>query len=126
MPQPTCIVTGASRGIGRAVAAELARTHNVIGTYRSRRHAAEQLSRQTGCQVFPCDVASAADRAALLAFARERFEHLDLLVNNAGIGPRERRDMLEATEESMWVSGGGGGGRGGRGAARTPNPPPSR
>jgi NAD(P)-dependent dehydrogenase (short-subunit alcohol dehydrogenase family) len=101
MSQPTCIVTGASRGIGRAVATELARTHSVIGTYRSRRDAAEELSRETGCEIFPCDVASAEDRAALLRFAHERFEHLDLLVNNAGVGPRERRDLLEATEESF-------------------------
>ncbi len=101
MPQPTCIVTGASRGIGRAVAAEMARTHRVIGTYRSRRDAAEEMSHATGCEIFPCDVASGEDRAALLRFARERFEQLDLLVNNAGVGPRERRDLLEATEESF-------------------------
>src|SRR5690349_14248875 len=36
-----------------------------------------------------------------MAFARERFESLDLLVNNAGMAPRERRDLLEATEESF-------------------------
>jgi NAD(P)-dependent dehydrogenase (short-subunit alcohol dehydrogenase family) len=94
-------VTGASRGIGRAVALELARTHNLIGTYRGRRDAAEELRAATGCEIFQCDIASAEDRAALLAFARERFESLDLLVNNAGMAPRERRDLLEATEESF-------------------------
>jgi 3-oxoacyl-[acyl-carrier protein] reductase len=94
-------VTGASRGIGRAVAVELARTHNVIGTYRGRRDAAEDLRNATGCEIFQCDVGSRDDRAALLAFARERFESLDLLVNNAGMAPRERRDLLEATEESF-------------------------
>jgi NAD(P)-dependent dehydrogenase (short-subunit alcohol dehydrogenase family) len=46
-------------------------------------------------------VASAEDRAALLAFTRERFERLDLLVNNAGIGQRVRADILDATEESF-------------------------
>lgn len=101
MAQPTCIVTGASRGIGRAVAAELARTHRVIGTYRSRLDEAERLRAETGCEIFPCDVARAQDRAALLTFARERFESLDLLVNNAGMAPRERRDILEGTEESF-------------------------
>jgi NAD(P)-dependent dehydrogenase (short-subunit alcohol dehydrogenase family) len=35
-----------------------------------------------------------------MAFARERFASLDLLVNNAGMAPRERRDILDATEES--------------------------
>ena len=101
MGTPTSIVTGASRGIGRAVAVELARTHAVIATYRGRRDAAESLRAETGCEIFQCDISAAADRAALLAFARERFDGLDLLVNNAGIAPRERRDLLEATEESF-------------------------
>jgi NAD(P)-dependent dehydrogenase (short-subunit alcohol dehydrogenase family) len=99
--KPTAIVTGASRGIGRAIATELARTHSVIGTYRGRRDAAEDLRAQTGCEIFQCDVALREDREALIAFARERFESLDLLVNNAGMAPRERRDLLEATEESF-------------------------
>jgi NAD(P)-dependent dehydrogenase (short-subunit alcohol dehydrogenase family) len=101
LPQPTSIVTGASRGIGRAVATELARTHRVIGTYRGRRDAAEQLQSETGCEIFQCDVSSRDDRNALMQFARERFESLDLLVNNAGMAPRERRDLLDATEESF-------------------------
>jgi NAD(P)-dependent dehydrogenase (short-subunit alcohol dehydrogenase family) len=97
----TCIVTGASRGIGRAIAIELARTHRLIGTYRGRQDAAESLRDQTGCEIFQCDVSSPADRERVMDFARERFERLDLLVNNAGMAPRERRDILEATEESF-------------------------
>ena len=97
----TAVVTGASRGIGRAIATELAKTHRVIGTYRGRVDAAESLRAETGCEIFQCDVSSRADREALLAFAHERFDHLDLLVNNAGMAPRERRDMLDATEESF-------------------------
>jgi NAD(P)-dependent dehydrogenase (short-subunit alcohol dehydrogenase family) len=99
--KPSAIVTGASRGIGRAIATELSKTHSVIGTYRGRRDAAEELRTQTGCEIFQCDIGSHDDREALIAFARERFESLDLLVNNAGIAPRERRDLLEATEESF-------------------------
>jgi NAD(P)-dependent dehydrogenase (short-subunit alcohol dehydrogenase family) len=101
LPRPTSIVTGASRGIGRAIAIEIAKTHDVIATYRGRRDAAESLQAETGAAILQCDISSRQDREALLSFARDRFEHLDLLVNNAGIAPRERRDMLEATEESF-------------------------
>jgi len=101
MTKPAAVVTGASRGIGRAIAIELAKTHQVIATYRGRKDAAESLRDQTGCEIFQCDVASGADRAALVAFAHEKFDRLDLLVNNAGMAPRERRDLLEATEESF-------------------------
>jgi len=97
----TAVVTGASRGIGRAIATELAKTHRVIGTYRGRVDAAESLRAETGCDIFQCDVSSRTDREALMAFAHERFDRLDLLVNNAGMAPRERRDMLDATEESF-------------------------
>src|SRR3954453_2414407 len=97
----TAIVTGASRGIGRAIATELAKTHQVIATYRGRQDAAESLRAATGCEIFQCDIGSREDREALIAFARERYPKLDLLVNNAGMAPRERRDLLEATEESF-------------------------
>ncbi len=96
------IVTGASRGIGRGIARELARTHRVIGTYLGSREHAESLKAESGCEIFRCDISKPEDRAALIAFARETFpDGLDLLVNNAGIAPRERRDILEATEESF-------------------------
>jgi 3-oxoacyl-[acyl-carrier protein] reductase len=95
------IVTGASRGIGRGIAMELAKTHAVIATYRGRLDAAESLQAEIGCEVFPCEISSGTDRKALLAFTREKFGRLDLLVNNAGMAPRERRDILDSTEESF-------------------------
>jgi 3-oxoacyl-[acyl-carrier protein] reductase len=96
------IVTGASRGIGRGIAQELTKTHRVIGTYLGSLEQAESLKAETGCEIFRCDISRAEDRAALIAFAREIFpDGLDLLVNNAGIAPRERRDVLHATEESF-------------------------
>lgn len=101
MSKPLAIVTGASRGIGRGIATELASTHQVLATYRGRRDAAESLQAETGADIFQCDISSANDRAALLRHAQEKYESLDLLVNNAGMAPRERRDMLEATEESF-------------------------
>ncbi|MCU0246108.1 MAG: 3-ketoacyl-ACP reductase [Bryobacter sp.] len=101
MDKPVAIVTGGSRGIGRAVATELSKTHHVVATYRGRRDAAESLAAETGCAITQSDIGSRADREALLAFTREKFGRLDLLVNNAGMAPRERRDILEATEESF-------------------------
>jgi NAD(P)-dependent dehydrogenase (short-subunit alcohol dehydrogenase family) len=59
------------------------------------------LREETGCEIFQCEISSGEDRTALLAFARQRFKKLDLLVNNAGMAPRERRDLLDATEESF-------------------------
>lgn len=99
--KPVAIVTGASRGIGRGIAENLAATHSVVATYKGRLDAAQSLQAATGCEIFQCDVSQAADRAALIAFTRERFGRLDLLVNNAGIGQRVRADILEATEESF-------------------------
>jgi 3-oxoacyl-[acyl-carrier protein] reductase len=98
---PSAVVTGASRGIGRAIALELARTHQVVATYHEREDAARSLRQECGAEIFRLDIASPADREALLAFCRERWERLDLLVNNAGIAPRQRLDLLEATEESF-------------------------
>jgi len=99
--KPAALVTGASRGIGRGIAIELSRTHSVIGTYQGRRDAAESLRDETGAEIFQCDIGVAADRQGLIEFARQRFGRLDLLVNNAGMAPRVRRDILEATEESF-------------------------
>jgi NAD(P)-dependent dehydrogenase (short-subunit alcohol dehydrogenase family) len=99
--KPVAVVTGASRGIGRSIAADLTRTHKVIATYRGRKDAAESLQSETGAIPFQCDIASPQDREALMAFTIEKCGRIDLLVNNAGMAPRERRDILEATEESF-------------------------
>ena len=99
--RPVAVVTGGSRGIGRAVALELAKTHNVVATYRERRDAAERLQAECGAEITACDVTSAAAREALVEFVRQRFGRLDLLVNNAGMAPRVRADILDATPESF-------------------------
>jgi NAD(P)-dependent dehydrogenase (short-subunit alcohol dehydrogenase family) len=101
LDKPVAVITGASRGIGRGIAVELARDHAVVATYRGRRDAAESLRAETGAEIVQCDVGSREDRSALVQFALERFGRIDLLVNNAGMAPRERRDILEATEESF-------------------------
>lgn len=97
--KPIAIVTGGGRGIGRGIVTELTRTHHVIATYRGNRDAAERVRAETGCEIVQSDISSPANRTSLIEFARERGEHLDLLVNNAGIAPRERADILEAKEE---------------------------
>jgi 3-oxoacyl-[acyl-carrier protein] reductase len=98
--KPVALVTGASRGIGRAIAIELAKTHTVVATYRGNHQAAESLAAETGAEMIQSDIGSAADRDALVTHLKTHYEQLDLLVNNAGIAPRERRDMLDATEAS--------------------------
>ena len=95
------MVTGASRGIGRAIAIELAKTHTVVATYRGNAEAAKSLREETGADAIQSDISSAADRRALVDHVQIKHGRLDLLVNNAGIAPRERRDILEATESSF-------------------------
>ena len=99
--RPLALVTGGSRGIGRAIALELARTHQVLATYRSDEAAARSLQQECGAEIFRLEVASRDDREALLSFCRGKWDRLDLLVNSAGMAPRERRDLLEATEASF-------------------------
>lgn len=99
--KPVAVITGASRGIGRGIAVELAKTHDVVATYKGRRDAAESLQAETGCAIFQCDVGSVQDRLGLIAFTREKFGKLDLLINNAGITQKVRADIVEATEESF-------------------------
>ena len=99
--QPVALVTGASRGIGRAIAVELAKTHQVIATYKNDQHAAESLRAETGAELVRSDISSAGDRQALVSHVRSSYKRLDLLVNNAGMAPRVRRDILEASDESF-------------------------
>jgi 3-oxoacyl-[acyl-carrier protein] reductase len=100
-PHPVALVTGASRGIGRSIAIELARTHTVVGTYKTRGDMAQSLAAEFAVDVVQCDVASGKDRGALLDYVTSRYGVLDLLVNNAGMAPRERRDILESEEASF-------------------------
>jgi 3-oxoacyl-[acyl-carrier protein] reductase len=97
-PRPVALVTGASRGIGRSIAIELVRTHAVVGTYKARGDLAQSLAADFGVDVVACDVASGKDRGELLEYVTSRYGALDLLVNNAGMAPRERCDILEAEE----------------------------
>jgi 3-oxoacyl-[acyl-carrier protein] reductase len=104
--QKTAIVTGGSRGIGRGICLGLAaRGWAVVVNYRGNAAAAQEaaaLVEQAGGQalIVQADIGAAEDRERLAAETLARFGRIDLLVNNAGMGPRVRADLLETSEES--------------------------
>lgn len=101
MIKPTAIVTGGSRGIGRAIAEELSRTHQVIATYNTNCQAAKEVAAATGAVMLPCQLDKASSRDEFLKVIQEQFYPVSLLINNAGMAPRQRRDILEASPESF-------------------------
>jgi NAD(P)-dependent dehydrogenase (short-subunit alcohol dehydrogenase family) len=107
MPAQFILVTGASRGIGRGIAVELARVGcRVAINYAGNAEAAAEslrLVQAAGGDGFTVqgDVAVAADRGRLVAETVAKFGRIDLLVNNAGVAPTVRPDLLEAGEESF-------------------------
>ena len=100
------IVTGASRGIGRAIAVALARDGwTVVVNYRADVQAATRTLAEVEDAggrglIVQADVADAADRKRLVRETLSRFGRIDLLVNNAGMTPHMRADLLETTEAS--------------------------
>lgn len=106
MSDQVALVTGSSRGIGRGIALALAgRGWHIVINYRGNRQAAEETGAAvekygvTGYLV-QGDVAEKADRERLVDETLERFGRINLLVNNAGMGPRQRVDMLSTSEDS--------------------------
>jgi NAD(P)-dependent dehydrogenase (short-subunit alcohol dehydrogenase family) len=106
MNERVALVTGAARGIGRAIAVALAQEKwRIVVNYRTNEDAAkEALKLVEGAGgsgiLVQADIADAADRARLVARTLEAFVRIDLLVNNAGMAPRQRMDLLETTEAS--------------------------
>jgi len=101
--QPVAMVTGAARGIGQGIALQLADAGYDIVVFDlsdgSETVSAVQGKGRNALAILG-DVTAAADRTACLDKIRESFGRLDLLVNNAGVAPRVRADITEATEES--------------------------
>jgi 3-oxoacyl-[acyl-carrier protein] reductase len=107
------LITGASRGIGRGIALELARIGcdlaiNYCGnlaaatqTSTDCKAAAASAGKTIRAEICQADIAQSGDRAKLVAFVKDQFGRLDLLVNNAGVAPNVRADILEAGEESF-------------------------
>ncbi len=101
------LITGGSRGIGFGIAVKLAATgfDLAINGVRAESEVEETLRKlkEFGNNVIYCrgDTSSTKDRENIIAKVKEHYGKLHVLVNNAGIPPKERKDILEATEESF-------------------------
>ena len=111
--RPLAIVTGASRGIGKGIALELAKlgfnlviSHFDFDAQGKPDEATGQKTQKeikvsgAECEVIRADVSNAEDRKKLVGLAKAKFGRCDMLCNNAGVAPTKRIDILEATEQS--------------------------
>jgi NAD(P)-dependent dehydrogenase (short-subunit alcohol dehydrogenase family) len=101
------VVTGGSRGIGRGIVEQLASLrHNVVVNYRHDRDSAMETCRRateagaSSAVAIQADVADPDQGQHLLDGVLGRYGRIDLWVNNAGVAPQERRDVLETSPES--------------------------
>jgi NAD(P)-dependent dehydrogenase (short-subunit alcohol dehydrogenase family) len=106
MNERVALVTGAGRGIGRGISLGLAeRGWTVALNYRRDSRAATEtaaLIEELGGRelTVQADISKSKDRERLVRVTLERFGRIDLLVNNAGVAPRQRADILVTSEES--------------------------
>jgi 3-oxoacyl-[acyl-carrier protein] reductase len=106
MENKIALVTGGGRGIGRGIVMALAQAGwTVAFCYRGNSAAAQEtveVVQAAGgeCFAVQADIALSADRAHLIAEVLDKAGGIDLLVNNAGMAPRQRMDMLEMSEAS--------------------------
>lgn len=103
----TALITGGSRGIGLGIAKELARAQFdlAINGIRDESRVKQQLDelRSGGIRVIYIqgDISVEKDRQRLVSETMDHFGSIHVLVNNAGIAPTERKDILEASESSF-------------------------
>lgn len=102
----SALITGGSRGIGLGIAQSLKAEGFKLAINGMRDEEAVKgvldLLREGGTEVIYCqgNVADRKDRGQMLAKVLENFGHLNVLVNNAGVAPKERNDLLDMSEES--------------------------
>lgn len=105
--KPVAFITGGSRGIGFGCAEQLAKLGFDIAINGMRDESAVggpiQALKALGADVLYCqgDIGSAEARADMLDKIKAHYGSLHVLVNNAGVAPKERKDLLEASEESF-------------------------
>ena len=100
------LVTGGAKGIGAGVVVELVKAGHNVGFCGRSPEASEFLARlqrefAVKTAYYQCDVSSAADRSRLLDEFIRDFGTIDVLVNNAGVAPEVRADLLEMGEQSF-------------------------
>lgn len=87
----TALITGASRGIGKAIAIEFARNgYNVLANYNNSEKEAMELEKMLieegySIKIFKADVSKSSEADAMIEYCLKEFGGLDVLVNNAGI-----------------------------------------
>lgn len=107
MSKKVALITGAGRGIGNGIALKLAQeSYNIaIIDIHDENVVADNLKKitDTGAQLIYVkgDITSKDDRTKVLDAVMQKFGRLDVHVNNAGVAPKSRMDILETTEESF-------------------------
>ena len=101
----TAIVTGSARGIGYAIATQLGKDgYNVVvvdvGDEANNKENIEKLKTITDVKYVQADISKQDDRLRIVKEAVEAFGRIDALVNNAGVAPNVRADLLTMSEES--------------------------
>ncbi|MFJ9038835.1 SDR family NAD(P)-dependent oxidoreductase [Streptomyces sp. NPDC102406] len=98
----TILITGASDGLGRALAEDLAADGHRLLLHGRHRGRLAEVAAATGGEVYPADLSSLAATKRLAADVRARHDRLDVLVNNAGVGFRgasTQRDLSQDGHE---------------------------
>ncbi|MBQ2818420.1 MAG: 3-ketoacyl-ACP reductase [Clostridia bacterium] len=102
------LVTGSRRGIGKGIVKALGTQQDylcIVSDIIAREEAQDVLDELKALNIeadyIKCDISNTEDRKAVFAQIVEKYGRIDLLVNNAGVAPRVRLDILETTEESF-------------------------